>query len=339
MVSIILLIVTYSFTTEAFTPASSPRTRNSLHRKTAALLSKNIAMVTAVDATGTGTAGTDVWELDCYSRPVMAKNGKKVWELLICDSSGVFQHVEEIPSNKVNSREVRGRIEKVIDNVAVRPRVIRFFRKSMLNILSIALNDIGGIKVEPSRSTYAMYQWLEDRNKNVYPTMPGFKKSMVKSGGNAMFLDISTPDRLPDMLRADQFAFVSLPLSEITDGGVNPENIGVGQMCPLPKGLPEDSMVQGVLFLTTRGDNLASWFSGTDLAFMRADLKRREMVMEVGLSTRYLMARLNEEQRIEGQAFEAGKTVLKGLHFVAIQNTATDDEVAGFWLLREVDMS
>ena len=56
--------------------------------------------------------------------------------------------------------------------------------------------------------------------------MPGFKKSMVKSGGNGMFLDISTPDRLPDMLRADQFAFVSLPLSEIIDGGVNPENIG-----------------------------------------------------------------------------------------------------------------
>ena len=34
---------------------------------------------------------TDAWELDCYSRPVVGRDGKKLWELLVCDSSGAFR--------------------------------------------------------------------------------------------------------------------------------------------------------------------------------------------------------------------------------------------------------
>ena len=48
---------------------------------------------------------SDEWEVDCYSRPVMVDK-KKLWELLITDSNGAFRHVETIPANKVNSREV-----------------------------------------------------------------------------------------------------------------------------------------------------------------------------------------------------------------------------------------
>jgi len=39
------------------------------------------------------------WELDCYSRPVMV-GGKKLWEVLITDSSGSFRLCETLPSNK-----------------------------------------------------------------------------------------------------------------------------------------------------------------------------------------------------------------------------------------------
>ena len=42
---------------------------------------------------------TDEWELDCYSRPVMV-GGKKLWEVLITDSSGSFRLCETLPSNK-----------------------------------------------------------------------------------------------------------------------------------------------------------------------------------------------------------------------------------------------
>ncbi len=42
---------------------------------------------------------SDQWELDCYSRPVMV-GGKKLWEVLITDSSGSFRLCETLPSNK-----------------------------------------------------------------------------------------------------------------------------------------------------------------------------------------------------------------------------------------------
>jgi hypothetical protein len=51
----------------------------------------------------------------------------------------------------------------------------------------------------------------------------------------------------------------------------------------------------------------------------KADLKRRDLVMEVGLNTRYLTAKLTDDQRIEATAFETGKARLKGLHFVGVQ--------------------
>ena len=39
---------------------------------------------------------------------------------------------------------------------------------------------------------------------------------------------------------------------------------------------------------------------------------------------------------LQGQAFEAGKARLKGLHFVGVQSSPEADEVQGFWLCREM---
>lgn len=38
------------------------------------------------------------------------------------------------------------------------------------------------------------------------------------------------------------------------------------------------------------------------------------------------------------QNFEETKRALGGFHFVAVQNDADADDVAGFWLLKEVAM-
>lgn len=114
-----------------------------------------------------------------YSRPVVGADGKKLWELLICDSTGNFRHVSPIPSNMVNSREVRKTIEGVIESApgGSKPTVIRFFRNAMFNMIDIALKEVE-IAVKPCRTTYAMYQWLEERERDVYPNMAGFKPTM-----------------------------------------------------------------------------------------------------------------------------------------------------------------
>jgi hypothetical protein len=106
-------------------------------------------------------------------------------------------------------------------------------------------------------------------------------------------------------------------------------------LCPLPKNLPGDAFVQGVVVISARAKALASWLSGTEVVALQADLRKRILTMETDIDTQYLMAKLNDEQRLEGAAFEEGKDMLKGLHFVCVQED-DDSDPAGFWLLREL---
>ena len=59
------------------------------------------------------------WELDCYSRPGLV-DGKKLWEVLITDSTGQFRLCEALPLNRVNS---------TIDEAEVKPNTIRLSRQ------------------------------------------------------------------------------------------------------------------------------------------------------------------------------------------------------------------
>jgi hypothetical protein len=155
-------------------------------------------------------------------------------------------------------------------------------------------------------------------------------------GIGGTFLDIRTAVKLPDALRGEKYAFVGLPLAEFLEGGgINDENIGVGRLCPVDKSLPADAFVQGVVILTPRAKALSSWLAGTEVAGLKADLRKRELVMETDIDNQYLMAKLNDEQRREAAIFEEGKDAMGGLHFISVQRDE-DDDPSGFWLLREI---
>lgn len=275
------------------------------------------------------------WELDCYSRPVVVAGGKKLWEVLITDSTGSFRFLKTLPSNQVNSKELRKTVEDLMEEMDVKPSMIRFFRGAMFNMINIAMSDLD-VTGRPSRCTFALAQWLEERNRNVYPKMEGYKASMIGSMASPSFLDVRTPVKLPDALRGEKYAFVALPLAEFLPGGdVNESNVGVGRLCPIDPELPADAFVQGVVILTQRPKALASWLAGTEMASLTCDLRKRNLLVETNIDTQYLMAKLNDVQREEGAAFEEGKDTLNGLHFVCVQKDEEDDP-AGFWLLREI---
>lgn len=281
---------------------------------------------------------TEDWELDCYSRPVLVDGGKKkLWEVLVTDSSGTLRVCRVLPSNKVNSREVRKVIEDIVDDADVKPSTVRFFRGAMFNMINIALSEVD-VVAKPSRCTFALAQWIEERNRDVYPKMKGYQPTMSGIGGlSGTFLDIRTAVKLPDALRGEKYAFVGLPLAEFlpSTGSINPSNVGAGRLCPVDPSLPADSFVQGVVILTGRANALASWLAGTEVAGVKADLRKRELVMETDIDNQYLMAKLDEGQRQEAANFEEGKDALGGLHFVSVQKDE-DDDPAGFWLLREI---
>ena len=116
------------------------------------------------------TKVSNEWELDFYSRPVQGPDGKKLWELLVTDAQGTFQHVEAVPSNCVNSRELRARVQRLIDDTPLKPKKIRFFRTQMKNMISIALNELPDVLALPSRATYQLYDWIDERQREVPPT-------------------------------------------------------------------------------------------------------------------------------------------------------------------------
>lgn len=279
---------------------------------------------------------TGDWELDCYSRPVLVEGKKKLWEILVTDSSGSLRICRALPSNKVNSREVRRVVEEIIDESDVKPDTIRFFRGAMFNMINIALSEID-VVAKPSRCTFALAQWIEERNRDVYPKMQGYQKTMSGIGGiGGTFLDIRTAVKLPDALRGEKYAFVGLPLAEFIEGGsISSDNVGVGRLCLVDNRLPADSYVQGIVILTSRATALASWLAGTEVAGVKADLRKRELVMETDIDNQYLMAKLDTDQRSEAANFEEGKDALNGLHFISVQTDENDDP-AGFWLLREI---
>jgi len=112
------------------------------------------------------------WELDCYSRPVIAVGGKKLWEVLITDSNGSFRFLKTLPSNQVNSKELRATVEDLLEQSDTKPSTIRYFRGAMFNMIKIALSELDVVG-RPSRCTYSVAQWLEERHRKVYPRMEG----------------------------------------------------------------------------------------------------------------------------------------------------------------------
>jgi hypothetical protein len=214
---------------------------------------------------------TDQWELDCYSRPVVV-GGKKLWEVLITDSNGSFRFRKELPSNQVNSKTLRTVVDDLMEQVDIKPTMIRFFRGAMFNMISIALAELP-LTSKPSRCAFALATWLEELHRNTYPKMEGYNVNMLQST-TPSFLDVRTPVKMPDALRGEKYAFVALPVSEfLPGGGVSQDNVGVGRLCPLPENLPGDAFVQGLVVISARAKALATWLAGTDVYALQAELR------------------------------------------------------------------
>jgi len=276
------------------------------------------------------------WELDFYSRPVHGADGKKLWELLVTDGAGSFYHAEAVPSNCVNSRELRTRVQRLIDSAERKPSSIRFFRVQMKNMITIALSDLGGVACTPSRVTYRLYDFMTEREQQVYPEMPGYRRPRPETA------PVKLPVKLPDQLRGEQYAFVTLPYAEFAPGGdISADNIGFGSLCPLPaQGPPLDTMVPGLVVFSKRASAISAWLTGTDLAFVKALQESRELLLEVGIDTQYLLARIrSQEQQLEARLFEEGKLRTGGLHFLSVQTDAEAERPDGFWLLKDYEAS
>lgn len=279
-----------------------------------------------------------VWEVDFYSRPILDENQKKIWEILICESpldlrddpESMFRYAQYCSNQAVNSVTLRKALEEAIAQSGQVPQKIRFFRTQMNNMIAKACKDLG-ILAYPSRRTMLLNQWLEERMQEVYPHHPGFQASAPNP---SVQIEPQPPQPLPDALRGQQWAFVTLEASTLKE---MPEwEIAFGEAFPLQMTeLTPNHRVPGLVIFSPRAIPLAAWLSGLELGCVKFDGETGRLLLETGITDRWILANLKDPATLaEAKEFEQAKQASKQVHFLAVQSDPQTESFAGFWLLQ-----
>lgn len=288
-----------------------------------------------------------IWELDFYSRPLLDENQKKIWEVVVCESptntrqaaDELFRYTKYCPSTQVNSVWLRNALEEAIAQAPNAPVKIRFFRRQMNNMISKACKELG-IDPVPSGRTVALNQWLQERMATVYPQHPGFDEAAAKVASPSVRMETGDPQPLPDALRFQKWAFVSLPAGDFAE---MPEwDIGFSDGFPLERlGLSADTLIPGLIIFSGRAVPQAGWLSGLELSFISVETQpQARLILQTGVSDRWVLSPL-KDQRTQAEAleFQQSKEQANGVHFLAIQSGPNSESFAGFWLMQELHLS
>lgn len=284
------------------------------------------------------------WELDFYSRPILEADGRKRWELLICSSPdpggsadpdpSVFRWQLDCPADSVNSIWLRQGIEAALAAAADQgwgvPRRLRCWRGSMRTMVQRAAEGLG-LELVPSRRCYQLVEWLQQRQREVYPQEPGYLAGPLAPPPQPL-RPVALP--LPEAVRGDSWDWATLTvgaLREAADWG-----IGFAGLLPLPTSLPEDAPVPGIrLFSRRRALAIAGWLAG--LEPVRLEIDGTRLVLEAGLEDRWLLANLQPgEAAAAAEAFTAARAQAAGLQFIAVLSDPSAERLDGFWMLRDL---
>lgn len=281
-----------------------------------------------------------VWELDFYSRPILDEQQKKIWELLICDPERGFEYTKFCAGSEANARWLQGALEEAIARwreagnfpAQAVPAKIRFFRRQMNSIITRAC-AAAGIPAQPSRRTFALCQWLQERLRTVYPQHPGYQPLAAPPVG----FELPQPQPLPEALVGQQWLFAALEVSAFRE--MEQWEIAFGEGVSLDLlGLDPQTRLPGMIIYSPRAIALAGWMSGLELAFLKFEPgSPSRLLLETGASDRWVLANLKDPQTLtEAEAFEAAKQRTQQVHFLAVQTEPAAESFAGFWLLQEL---
>lgn len=285
---------------------------------------------------------TLIWELDFYSRPIVDDQGKRLWEVVICEAPTQvnspmdqgFRFADYCPNTQVNSLWLQDALKRAMAAAGAQPTQIRFFRRQMNNMISKTCDDLGLPHVI-SRRTIVLDEWLKQRYAEVYPQHPGYEDKTPPS----VQYPQEKPQVMPDPLQGEKWQVVTLAWSDL--GEMSDWDISFGEAFPLELlGLDSKTPIPGVILYSARALPLAAWMSGLELGFLKLeDSPPPALTLETGSSDRWILANLPNEQRLdEIRSFEATKAQAQGVHFLAIQTSPDAQAFAGFWLLKELNI-
>lgn len=280
------------------------------------------------------------WELDYYARPIVEADGKKRWELLICstptalEQEPAFRWVQTCPAGSVNSIWLREALEQAIAAAAetglARPRRLRCWRGAMRTMVQRAAEGLG-VELIPSRRCYSLVNWLQQRERTVYPQEEGYLTGPLAPPAEPIR---PVPLPLPEAARGESWAWALLTAGELADAGQ--WEIDFAGLGPLPQGLDAAAAIPGIrLFGGARALAIAGWLAG--LEPVRLEISGRQLVLEAGLDDRWLLSDLDAEATTAAvAALQAAREGAAGLQFLAVQDGPSDRRFTGFWMLQDL---
>ena len=300
-------------------------------------------MITAPQSAGdtgakSGSAREADWELDFYSRPILEADGKKRWELLIISTpdishSDCFRFDKRCPANEVNSTWLAAALREAVAQAEKEgwkaPRRLRAWRSAMRTMVQRAATELK-LEMVSSRRTYALLDWLEEREKTVYPQEEGFMAGPLAPPPSPV---VTPPLPLPEAVRGDAWSWAGLPLGSLKEAGEWP--LGFNGLLPVPEALDLNQQVPGLrLFSRTRALALAGWLGGLEPVRLRVSAS--QLILDAGQDDSWLVSDLAPQEA--GQIAEALKQScqdVRGLQFIAIQSAPDSEKFEGFWMLRD----
>lgn len=274
-----------------------------------------------------------IWQADFYRRPLRDAAGQVLWELLICNSTRTFEYEALCPQSQVNADWLVSQLQ--LAGVDQLPDLIQVFRPQSLSLIETAGLRLG-ISVEPTRRTFALKQWLQERAQ-LYRSMDNYTGEPY----NSLALDKPPPVPLPENLWGEQWRFATLPAGDIEEAFAE-RPIPILKMpqflLPLNLGLASTVPVPGVVIDGGRQSmRLARWLEDArPVALNYIAGTPAGMVLEAGLIDRWIVATFEDnEVAAAAQAYEQRKQLSQGLHFLLVQPDDSGMTYSGFWLLKE----
>ncbi|KKZ12987.1 MAG: hypothetical protein TE42_02170 [Candidatus Synechococcus spongiarum SP3] len=280
------------------------------------------------------------WEVDFYSRPLLDSDGRKRWELLVCDTPTInptpetgFRFCKPCPADQVNSLWLGEALAQALDEAVAgghsRPQRLRCWRQAMTAMVQRASEPLG-LAVVPSRRCYALIDWLQERQRTVYPQREGY----LAGPRAAPMAATSAPAKpLPDAARGDAWEWAALPLTSLREARDWPMDFS--GLIPLPEPGEAGAIIPGVrLFAGDRALAVAGWVAG--LEPLKLTISDNCLLLEAGLDQRWLLGRLDPgEAEAAAATFAESCQSTAGLQFLSVQNTSQTQHFTGFWLLRD----
>lgn len=262
-----------------------------------------------------------IWQADFYRRPQQDPSEQILWDLFICDRDRSFQYEASCPQSEANSSWVASQLQIAVGGQL--PDVIQVFRPQSLGLIEQAGRSLG-INVEPTRRTFALKQWLQEKQ---YPTV----------------LDKPPPTPLPENLWGQEWRFATLSAGKVVEAFAElpiPILVMPEFLLPINLGLASTVPVPGVIIYGGRQSmRLARWLQQVrPVALNYVAGAPDGLVLEASLVDRWIVATFEDpEVAVAARLYEQRKQQSRGLHFLLVQPDDSGMTYSGFWLLRAED--